>query len=71
MSLDEVCEALSAKGLDMYVGVFQREVLDGARLADMDESALLALGLDRYKFVCVYVCVCVCVCVYLYESIDQ
>jgi hypothetical protein len=47
MSLDEVCEALSAKGLDMYVSVFQREVLDGARLAEMDESALLALGLDR------------------------
>jgi len=47
MSLDEVCEALSAKGLDMYVGLFQRKVLDGTKLAELDEPALLALGLDR------------------------
>jgi hypothetical protein len=48
MSLDEVCEALAAKGLDMYVGLFQRESLDGARLCEMDPTSLLAMGLDGF-----------------------
>lgn len=48
MSLDEVCEALAAKGLEMYVGLFQRESLDGAKLCEMDEPSILAMGVDRY-----------------------
>jgi len=47
MSLDEVCEALAARGLDMYIGLFQRESLDGARLSELDEPAILEMGLDR------------------------
>jgi hypothetical protein len=47
MSLDEVCEALTARGLDMYIDLFQRESLDGARLSELDEPAILEMGLDR------------------------
>ena len=34
----QVCEALSANGLEMYVGLFQREALDGGKLALLDEG---------------------------------
>jgi len=47
MSLDEVCESLSAKGLEVYVDLFKRLSLDGANLCEMDEPALLDMGLDR------------------------
>ena len=47
MSLDEVCEALAAKGLDMYVALFQRLTLDGAKLCELDEQCLVAMGIDR------------------------
>jgi hypothetical protein len=42
----QVCEALSANGLEMYVGLFQREALDGGKLALLDEAALVSLGID-------------------------
>jgi len=47
MSLDEVCESLAAKGMDVYVHLFQSLCLDGANLSKLDETALLHIGLDR------------------------
>ena len=38
---------MAAKGLEMYVGLFQRESLDGVKLSEMDEPAILAMGVDR------------------------
>lgn len=40
MSLDEVCEALTAKGLALYVNLFRREALDGAKLSELDDMRL-------------------------------
>ena len=63
MSLDEVCESLSAKGLEVYVDLFKRLSLDGANLCEMDEPALLDMGLDRSVFCLCHVCVYVRACV--------
>jgi len=45
MTLEEVCEALTSKGLLMYIDLFRRESLDGAKLSEMDESRLEELGI--------------------------
>ena len=45
----QVCEALAAKGLSLYINLFRREALDGAKLVELDDMALTQV-LEREIF---------------------